>query len=167
MTEDVKEPEFKEEPEVEVEAETVDEQETVKDETTEEPEEITEQNEPTEKEVSDEDIEIIKARVSGQKIRIENLEKMLEEKAEDLEKVERLKNDFTNFKNRTQTERSNAKVKGKIKTVNEVLDVFDNLDRAMKFKSETEEFKTGLVMINSNLKAKLEQMGAKFEEQND
>lgn len=127
----------------------------------------TETSEIEEVQKSDDDIEIIKARVCGQKVRIADLEKMLEEKAGDLEKVERLKNDFTNFKNRIQTERANAKVKGKVKAINEVLDVFDNLERAMKFKSETEEFKTGLVMINNNLKAKLLDMGASFEEQDD
>ncbi len=161
MAEEVKETEINEEHEETIQEESVETEETTDEVVT------AEETEKIEEQKSDEDIEIIKARVSGQKVRIENLEKMLEEKADDLEKVERLKHDFANFKNRTQQERANAKVKGKIKAVNEVLDVFDNLERAMKFKSETEEFKTGLVMINTNLKNKLEEMGAKFEEQND
>ncbi len=162
MAEEVKETEINEEHEETIQDETVETEEATETEAVDAVE-----TEKIEEQKTDEDIEIIKARVSGQKVRIENLEKMLEEKADDLEKVERLKHDFANFKNRTQQERANAKVKGKIKAVNEVLDVFDNLERAMKFKSETEEFKTGLVMINTNLRNKLEEMGAKFEEQND
>lgn len=126
-----------------------------------------EASEEDEEQVSDEEIEILKAKVSGQKQRIENLEKMLADKQEDQEKLERLTNEFNNFKTRTLNDRKLAKVNGKIKTVNEVLDVIDNLDRAMKFKSDSEEFKAGLVMINNNLKAKLSDLGVNLEENND
>ncbi len=126
---------------------------------------MTEESE--EQQISDEEIEILKAKVSGQKQRIENLENMLIEKKDDQEKVERLLNEFNNFKTRTLNDRKLAKVNGKIKTVNEVLDVIDNLDRAMKFKSDSEEFKAGLVMINNNLKIKLNDLGINMEEIND
>ncbi len=149
------------------ESEVTEEDVDVVEETTEDEIQSETPEEVLEEQKSDDDIEIIKARVAGQKVRIEDLEKMLEAKADDIEKLNRLKADFENFKTRTVTERSQAKVKGKIKAINEVLDVFDNLERAMAFKSETEEFKTGLVMINNNLRMKLETMGAKFEEQND
>lgn len=158
---DVKDPELKEE---EIAEEVI-----LDDDTSEEILEETsdEASEEAEEQVSDEEIEILKAKVSGQKQRIENLEKMLADKQEDQEKLERLTNEFNNFKTRTLNDRKLAKVNGKIKTVNEVLDVIDNLDRAMKFKSDSEEFKAGLVMINNNLKAKLSNLGVNLEENND
>ncbi len=116
---------------------------------------------------TDEDIEIIKAKVAGQKSRIEDLKSQLTTKNEDSEKLERLKHEFTNFKTRTYNDRKQAKVSGKIKSINEFLDVIDNLERAMKFTSETEEFKTGLEMINKSLEAKLEALGYSMEETND
>ncbi len=158
---DVKDPELKEE--------EIAEDVILDDDTNEETLEETSEEalEEAEEQVSDEEIEILKAKVSGQKQRIENLEKMLADKQEDQEKLERLTNEFNNFKTRTLNDRKLAKVNGKIKTVNEVLDVIDNLDRAMKFKSDSEEFKAGLVMINSNLKAKLSDLGVNLEENND
>lgn len=159
---DVKDPELKEEEEI---AEDVILDDDTSDEILEETSD--EASEEDEEQVSDEEIEILKAKVSGQKQRIENLEKMLADKQEDQEKLERLTNEFNNFKTRTLNDRKLAKVNGKIKTVNEVLDVIDNLDRAMKFKSDSEEFKAGLVMINNNLKAKLSDLGVNLEENND
>ncbi len=155
MTEnDVKDPELKEE-------------EIVKDAILDEDTKADASESTEEKQVSEDEIEVLKAKVSGQKQRIENLEKLLAEKNEDHEKIERLTNEFNNFKTRTLNDRKLAKVNGKIKTVNEVLDVIDNLDRAMKFKSDSEEFKAGLVMINNNLKLKLNDLGVNLEENDD
>ncbi len=116
---------------------------------------------------SDEDIEILKAKISGQKCRIDDLKSQLALKNEDSEKLDRLKHEFSNFKTRTFNDRKQAKVSGKIKTINEFLDVIDNLERAMKFTSETEEFKVGLEMINKSLIAKLEALGYDLEEKDD
>ncbi len=118
-------------------------------------------------EKSDEDIEILRAKVNGQKSRIKDLNEQLSVKNEDGDKLERLKHEFSNFKTRTFNERKQAKVSGKIKSINEFIDVIDNLERAMKFTSETEEFKVGLEMINKSLINKLEGLGYTLEESDD
>ncbi len=135
---------------------------------TEEQEDVTEDVEAeVVEEKSDEDIEILRAKVNGQKSRIKDLTEQLTIKNEDSEKLERLKHEFSNFKTRTFNERKQAKVSGKIKSINEFLDVIDNLERAMKFTSETEEFKVGLEMINKSLINKLEGLGYTLEDSND
>ncbi len=145
--------------------ETTEQESTTESEEQEVTEEVVEAEAVEEK--SDEDIEILRAKVNGQKSRIKDLNEQLSVKNEDGEKLERLKHEFSNFKTRTFNERKQAKVSGKIKSINEFLDVIDNLERAMKFTSETEEFKVGLEMINKSLINKLEGLGHTLEDAND
>lgn len=120
-----------------------------------------------EEQIDDAELKILEAKIAGQESKMNELKENLESRAEDQEKVERLTAEFNNFKTRTMNDRAKAKTNGKIKVINEILDPLDNLERAMAFQSDTEDFKVGLVMINNMLKEKLSNLGYESEASND
>lgn len=75
------------------------------------------------------------------------------------DKYLRLLADFENFKRRSALENLNAKNSGKIEVFRELVDIIDNFERALQHDIQTEEFKKGIEMLNSNLTEKLEKLG--------
>ncbi|ADL12145.1 nucleotide exchange factor GrpE [Acetohalobium arabaticum] len=146
-----KEFDFEEEKKEKEEAELEDEAEL-------ESEEVTEDSVD---EAMDEELE-----VSDLKEQIEDLEKELErseqEKEEYINKLQRQRADFSNYKNRVKKEKDNLKENATKELVSELLPILDNFERALASSAEDEnlaDFMEGMEMISRQLVKVLQQEG--------
>ena len=94
---------------------------------------------------------------------IEDLNKQIEEKDQKIDdyysQMQRLQADFENYKKRTEKDR-----KEYIKYANEgliikIIDIYEDLERALKSAEEGENLKSGVELIYKNLKDVLEKEG--------
>lgn len=88
----------------------------------------------------------------------ESLEKAQKEKAEAADKYVRLFAEFDNFKKRTAKESETIYSSAYMDAVEEMLPIFDNIERAAEFAAD-EESKNGLVMIINGFHDTLAKMG--------
>ena len=85
-----------------------------------------------------------------------------EEKADDFkDKYIRLMADFDNFKKRTQKEVTSTYTNAVTDTVEKLLPVMDNFERAMLSADENDEFAKGISMIYKQLKEVFDTIGVK------
>ena len=106
----------------------------------------------------------------------ENLEEIIEETVEEEEfteiektieveldkmkdKYTRLLADYDNLKRRSALEGIDAKSKGKVEVFEQILEVLDNLERAMQYDAGTKEFKDGITLVHKQLIERLENVG--------
>lgn len=106
--------------------------------------------------------------LDGESARLrDELSKMSAERAELSESLRRQKNDFENFRKRTERERSESYRNILSNLAKQILPVVDNLTRALDSAAEHntaksqdfEQFITGIVLVNHQLNEVLEEMG--------
>lgn len=97
----------------------------------------------------------------------ENLSDLEEEKEKYLNRLQRLKADFNNYRNRTKREKKGLALEAKLELVNEILPVIDNFERALSSESDENDFKTGVEMIYKQLVNNLKSQGLKKIETED
>lgn len=84
----------------------------------------------------------------------------LEEKYNKIEHTyQRLLADYENTKRRNAKEVMEARNKGKIEVIENILDIVDNFERSMQFDAGTEEFKNGMTMLLKMFNERLEAVG--------
>ncbi len=91
----------------------------------------------------------------------ETVEETVEEKDDFKDKYIRLIADFDNFKKRTQKEVTSTYTNAVTDTVEKLLPVMDNFERAMASSDENDEFAKGILMIYKQLKEVFESIGVK------
>ncbi len=68
-----------------------------------------------------------------------------------LSRMQRLQADFVNYRKRSQREKKEMALKGKIELIAEILPVIDNFERALNSADEQSEFYNGVQMIYKQL----------------
>lgn len=68
-----------------------------------------------------------------------------------LSRMQRLQADFVNYRKRSQREKEEMSLKGKIELASEILPVIDNFERALNSADESTEFYSGVEMIYTQL----------------
>ena len=91
----------------------------------------------------------------------ETVEEKAEEKDDFKDKYIRLMADFDNFKKRTQKEVTSTYTNAVTDTVEKLLPVMDNFERAMISADENDEFAKGISMIYKQLKEVFDTIGVK------
>ncbi|HML05342.1 MAG TPA: nucleotide exchange factor GrpE [Methanobacterium sp.] len=109
------------------------------------------------------DVKTLKKDLNEKEELIEDLEKQMEEKDLKIDdyhsSMQRLQADFENYKKRTEKNMSEH-----IKYANEgliikIIDIYEDLERALKSAEEGENLKSGVELIYKNLKDLLEKQG--------
>lgn len=116
-----------------------------------------EEKEQTKKEKKKEKKEIEALKIENRKLS-EALEQAQKEKAEATDKYVRLFAEFDNFKKRTAKENETVYSGAYMDAVEEMLPIFDNIERALDFAAD-EESKNGLKMIINGFHDTLTKMG--------
>lgn len=131
------------------------ENEELKQETVNEP--VEEEKEPSKKDKKKEKKELEALKIENRNL-TEALEKLEKEKAEATDKYVRLFAEFDNFKKRTAKESETIYSSAYMNAVEEMLPIFDNIERALEFAAD-EESKNGLQMIIKSFHETLGKMG--------
>jgi molecular chaperone GrpE len=76
-----------------------------------------------------------------------------------LSRMQRLQADFVNYRKRSQREKEEMSLKGKIDLASEILPVIDNFERALNSAEESTEFYSGVEMIYKQLLKLLSDQG--------
>ncbi len=76
-----------------------------------------------------------------------------------LSRMQRLQADFVNYRKRSQREKEEMSLKGKIELTSEILPVIDNFERALNSAEESTEFYSGVEMIYKQLLKLLSDQG--------
>ncbi len=76
-----------------------------------------------------------------------------------LSRMQRLQADFVNYRKRSQREKEEMSLKGKIELASEILPVIDNFERALNSADESTEFYSGVEMIYKQLLKLLSDQG--------
>jgi molecular chaperone GrpE len=109
------------------------------------------------------ELKMLKKDLKEKEESIEDLEKQIEEKDQKIDdyysRMQRLQADFENYKKRTEKNMSEH-----IKYANEgliikIIDIYEDLERALKSTEEGENLKSGVELIYKNLKRTLEKEG--------
>lgn len=87
------------------------------------------------------------------------LEAEKEKSGEYLQMAQRLQADFDNFRKRTQRENADFKVYATADLISELLNIVDDLDRALEHAKEENDFVKGVKGIRQNLMKVLESKG--------
>ncbi|WP_160143064.1 nucleotide exchange factor GrpE [Halanaerobium hydrogeniformans] len=77
----------------------------------------------------------------------EKIEELDAEVDDLLSRLQRLQADFVNYRKRSQREKSEMTIQGKIELASSLLPVFDNFERALKAEDGDSEFYNGVKMI--------------------
>lgn len=100
-----------------------------------------------------------KKKQSKEQQEIEKLQQELNDKSD---QFLRLRAEYDNFRKRSQSEKSAVYGNAVSDTVNQILPVMDNIERALKQENAAaEDMKKGVEMIASQFKASFEQLGVK------
>ncbi|MGM0411193.1 MAG: nucleotide exchange factor GrpE, partial [Bacillota bacterium] len=91
----------------------------------------------------------------------EKINELEEEKEKYLNRLQRLKADFNNYRNRTKREKEGLALEAKLELFNEILPVIDNFERALSSESDENDLKTGVEMIYKQLVNNLKSQGLK------
>ncbi len=116
-----------------------------------------EEKEPSKKDKKKEKKEIEALKIENRQL-AESVEKLEKEKAEATDKYVRLFAEFDNFKKRTAKENEAVYSSAYMNAVEEMLPIFDNIERALEFAAD-EESKNGLQMIVKSFHDTLAKMG--------
>jgi molecular chaperone GrpE len=76
-----------------------------------------------------------------------------------LSRMQRLQADFVNYRKRSEREKEEMSLKGKIELASEILPVIDNFERALNSADENTEFYSGVEMIYKQLLKLLSDQG--------
>ena len=116
-----------------------------------------------EAEVLDEEVREETAEVTEEPVQAESADSELEtlkaKLAEQEDKFLRLAAEYDNFRRRTQKEKENIYANAKSDTINALLPVYDNLERAMNQETADEAYKKGVEMTMAGLKKVMEDLG--------
>lgn len=112
----------------------------------------TEAHEESEEELSELELELSREELI-EEVREKNKKiNALDAEVDDLlNRMQRLQADFVNYRKRSQREKKEMALKGKIELIAEILPVIDNFERALKSADEQSEFYSGVQMIYKQL----------------
>lgn len=83
----------------------------------------------------------------------------LEEYDKIKDKYTRMLADYDNLKRRSALEGIESRTKGKIEVFEQLLEVLDNFERALKYEAGTKEFKDGINLVHKQMIERLENLG--------
>ncbi|MCT4613064.1 MAG: nucleotide exchange factor GrpE [Clostridia bacterium] len=79
--------------------------------------------------------------------------------AEYLDRLQRTMAEFDNYRKRTEKETTRIYENGVMETINEMLPVLDNLERALNTESDSDDLRKGIEMVYKQFKDSLEKLG--------
>ena len=121
------------------------------------------ENKAEEAEVLDEEVREEAPEVTEEPVQAESADSELETLKAELDdtkdKLLRLAAEYDNFRRRTQKEKEGIYANAKSDTINALLPVYDNLERAMNQETADEAYKKGVEMTMAGLKKVMEDLG--------